>query len=190
MVAYLMTNQKKEYFTVNVKPVFSEIENVEFQAELYNKSYEPLNTPDVQLSIISDKNKTYTFTFDKNAPYYSLNAGAFPVGEYQWTATTTLGNDFFKKTGAFKIREENLEIQNLTADYSLMEQLALRTKGEVIPLSQLNALPDKIKTNKNIVATSSSSENFVTLIEFKIILILIVLLLAIEWFIRRFYGSL
>lgn len=190
LVSYLMTKQKKEYFVVNAKPVFSEIENIEFQAELYNKSYEPVSTSDIQLSVTSDKNKTFTFTFDKNSPYYSLNAGTFPVGEFKWTATTNIGNDFFKKTGAFTVHEENIEIQNLTANYSLMEQLALRTKGEIIPLSQLESLSQKLKVNQNIVTTSSSQENFVSLIEFKWILILLALLLGIEWFLRRFFGSL
>lgn len=189
LMNYLMSNQRKERFVINNKQLFNELDNITFNAELYNKSYEPITDAEINMSINGNNNK-YTFTFDANNPFYSLNIGRFPAGEYKWTATAQSKSEKWSKSGLFVVKEENIEASNLIADSQLLEQLALRSGGKSISIDSLQEIHHILSQNSNIVPVSYSEENFVSLIDFKWILIVICVLMGIEWFLRRYYGSL
>lgn len=189
LMNYLLSNQKKERFKVINKQVFNEFENITFDAELYNKSYEPISDAEINMSIATTNNK-YTFTFDANNPFYSLNIGRFPAGEYKWTANAQTKSEKFSKSGIFMVKEENIEAYNLIADAQLMEQLAIRSGGKLISLDSLFDIQNILKKYNNIVPISYSEEDFVSLIDFKWILLIIIIFISIEWFLRRYFGSL
>ncbi|MGQ9847051.1 MAG: hypothetical protein ACUVQP_06070 [Bacteroidales bacterium] len=189
LINYLLLNQKKERFRIINKQIYNELENITFDAELYNKSYEPISDAEINMSITSANNK-YTFTFDANNPFYSLNIGRFPAGEYKWTANAQTKSEKFSKSGIFIVKEENIETNNLIADAQLMEQLAIRSGGRMLSLDSLFEISNIIKNQSNILPVSYSEEDFVSLIDFNWILIIIVILISIEWFLRRYFGSL
>ena len=72
--------------------MFDEGENVILNAELYNDALELINTPDVRIELKSQSGKNYSFLFTRNGQSYQLDAGALPVDEYSYTATTKLGD--------------------------------------------------------------------------------------------------
>lgn len=189
LMNYLLSNQRKERFKVINNQVFNELDNITFDAELYNKSYEPITDAEINMSISGNDNR-YTFTFDANNPFYSLDAGRFPAGEYKWIATAQSKSEKMSKSGIFIVKEENVEASNLIADSQLMEQLALRSGGKSLSLDSLKEIHSILSRNTNIVSVSYSEEDFVSLIDFTWILIVICVLMGIEWFLRRFYGSL
>lgn len=190
LVIYLLANQKKERFKVKKQAIFNEYDNISFEAEVYNKSYEPIDNAEVKLSLTSQKKETYHFVFDKNNPFYSLNAGKIPAGEYQWNATATINNEKLTKSGLIVVREENIESSNLLTNTDMMEQLAIRSNGKVLPPDSLSLIDQILKRNPNIISVSYTEEDFTSLIDVKWLLILIVVFIGTEWFLRRFYGSL
>lgn len=190
LIIYLLNNQKKERFRVNTQSIFNEYDNVTFEAEVYNKSYEPAYNAEVKLTLNSQNNETYNFIFDKNIPFYTLNIGKVPAGEYRWNAVATLNNEKLTKSGFIFVREENIESSNLLANAEMMKQLAIRSNGKVVTLDSLSFIEQILKTNPNIVPLSYTDESFTSLIDIKCILIIIIAFIATEWFLRRFYGSL
>ena len=188
LINYLLSNQKKERFKIINKQIYNELENITFDAELYNKSYEPISNAEINMSIASADNK-YSFTFDANNPFYSLNIGRFPAGEYKWKANAQTTSEKFSKTGIFVVKEENLETSNLMADHQLMEQLAIRSGGRILSLDSLFQIQNILNKYNNIVPISYSEEDFVSLIDFNWILIIIIIFISIEWFLRRYFGS-
>jgi hypothetical protein len=82
IIQYLSVKEDKSYFRIYGKNDFPENENVEFNSEVYNESYELINHPEVEITIINDEGKKYPFVFSKTENSYHLNAGSFPVGTY------------------------------------------------------------------------------------------------------------
>ena len=191
MMLYLLSTQKKERFIVHHKPVFNEGENILFEAELYNKIYEPIADAEIQLQIESvERNENYNFYFDKNQPFYALSIRSLPAGEYKWIAQTRYNSELFKQKGAFIIQPYNAELQDYISNHALLKQLSLRTGGELIPIDSLNHLDKYLSKHDNMVPISNTEESYTSIINIKWILFLIILLISAEWFLRRFYGSL
>ena len=189
MILYLLSKQKKERFIVNYKSIYTEGEPLTFEAELYNKIYEPISNADIVLEINKDNQLAYKFTFEKNNPFYSLTITSLPEGEYTWRAKTQVNNEIFSKQGTIVVQKSNLELDNYYANTNLLKQLSLRTNGKFYYLNKDITLINDLKNNKNIVSISNSTEKLSSLIDVKYLLIIVVTLISFEWFFRKFFGS-
>ena len=188
-IQYLSVKEDKSYFRVFGKNDFPENENVEFNAELYNESYELINHPEVEITIINDKGKKYPFVFSKTGNSYHLDAGSFPVGTYQYLAITKVGNKTYKSNGEFIISALNIETVNTIADHNLLFRLAKSKDGEMVYPSQMNDIFDLINEREDIKTIVYTQKRFEELINIKWVLILIIVLLTAEWFMRKRSGA-
>jgi hypothetical protein len=190
VVQYLGVKEDKRKFRVNVnKNIFRENEQVFFEAELYNKSYELINEPDVQIVISGDRGKDYTYTFDKAGKAYSLNAGTLPVGNYRFKAKTSVNGEALTFNGQFSIEPIQLEQYETTADHRLLRLLSDRFGGKMVRPDQMDELPQLIKalgTVKPVIYTNTTTRS---LINIKWLFALLLLLLTGEWFMRRYFGA-
>ncbi len=189
-VQYLsVKNNQKRFSVASTKTVFDEDENIILQAELYNKAFELVNQPDVPITIKNKSGKTYSFQFSRNNQSYQLNAGSLPAGEYTFEAQTKLGNENFKASGNFSIKALVAEAAQSAADHQLLFALAKQNGGKMLFPNQLNQLPALIRKNENIKTIVYQDNNYREVIDEKWIFGLILLLLSLEWFLRRRNGE-
>ncbi len=188
-VQYLTLKIKKEKFNVTYKNIYFENEPLLFGAELYNDNFEPVNEPDVIIDITNSEKKKFSYTFSKTGQFYSLNAGTFPPGDYNYISSTQLGDKKYTKSGKFVVASVNIESAKLVANKKLMEQLAVKNNGKCYDVNSMNSLAVEITKNKDIVSVSYTEKKLAELINFKIIFFVLVLLLSFEWFIRKYFGS-
>jgi hypothetical protein len=190
VVQYLGVKEDKRKFRVNVnKNIFRENEQVFFDAELYNKSYELFNEPDVQIVITGGRGKDYTYTFDKSGKAYTLNAGTLPVGNYRFEAKTNVNGEQLTFKGQFSIEPIQLEQYETTADHRLLRLLSDRFGGKMIHPDQMSQLPDLIKAQGNVKPVIYTNTTTRSLINIRWLFALLLILLTGEWFLRRYFGS-
>ena len=188
IVQYLSLKENEDNFNVNYPALFQENENIEFTAELYNDSYELVNTPDVNIRIISDSLKEYNYTFDRTTDYYRLNAGNLQPGDYTFEAETQMGNQQFTEKGNFSILKNEVELQNNQADFGLLYQLAQQTGGQFAPIENYGTLLDAIANNQQITMQHHQQTFLTEWINLKSLFFLLILLLGAEWFFRKYWG--
>lgn len=189
-VQYLAVKEDKRKFRVNQrKKIFNENENITFDAELYNNSYELINEPDATMRIVDAEGKVYPYTFSKSGNAYELDAGILPVGAYSYAAKTVYGGEEYNAKGGFTIREVQLETINTIADHSLLHQLSTKYGGEMLQVSQIDQLVEKIKSREDIKPVLYSSYKTQSVINKKWLFFLILALLAVEWFVRKYLGT-
>jgi hypothetical protein len=189
-VQYLTANSNHQKLRVYAaKNVFDEGENVILNAELYNDALELVNTPDIRIELKSRSGKNYSFLFTRNGQSYQLDAGALPVDEYTYSASTKLGNETFTASGQFTIKPLNLETRQSAADHQLLADMAKQSGGEMLQPSQISQLADLIRKNENIKTVVYEDKRYSDLIDLKWIFILIVVLLSVEWFVRKREGE-
>lgn len=186
-VQYLTVKNDKSFFRVKAPKIVNENESIEFSAEVFNKSYELVNAEDVLLTVTNNQNKKFQFTFNKLGNAYQLNIGELPIGEYSYKAQTKLGTELFKKEGSFIIKPLVTEKINTVANHQLLYQLASTTNGKFLNVSQMNEIPDLIKNNQTIKPITFSENNTNQLINFKWLIIAIIILMALEWYFRKMY---
>jgi hypothetical protein len=189
-VQYLTANANRQRFLVYPsKRVFDEGENVLLNAELYNDALELINTPDVRINLKSDKGKDYSFLFTRNNQNYQLNAGTLPIGEYTYSALTKIGDKTFTSSGQLTVKPLNLEARQSAANHQLLRTIAKQSGGQMLLPSQLNQLAKLIRKNENVKTVVHEDKRYSDLVDVKLVFVLILALLSIEWFLRKREGE-
>ncbi len=187
---YLAVKQDKRPFrSILSKTVFTESEPVLLDAELYNDNYELVNTPDATVTVLDQNNAKTTFTMNKEGNSYTLNMGNMANGLYSYSASTAYNGKSYTSTGKFNIIAQNIEEVNTTADFGLLNDLAKTYGGEFVFANQVKSLREKIKANPNIKTTIRSNISTEPLINWKWLFGLFIVLLSLEWFIRKRNGN-
>jgi len=187
---YLGVKEDKRKFRVNVsKNIYRENEQVFFDAELYNKSYELINEADVRLVITSEKGKDYTYTFNKSGKAYSLNAGTLPVGNYKFEGKVNSGGEQLSYNGQFSVQPIQLEQYETTADHRLLRLLSEEYGGKMVSQAEMNDIPAMIKAVGTVKPVIYENATTKSLINIKWLFAILLLLIATEWFLRRYLGS-
>jgi ribosomal protein S24E len=182
----------KSFFKVKpIKQKFDEGENIVFDAQIYNQSYELQNTEDISLIIKNAQGKQFDYSFSKTDKLYTANLGQLPVGTYTYSAKSVnlLTNRGETKTGNFIVQALQAELTQTRSDYQLLNTLANDTKGQFYTYVNMDKIPENITANENIQAVSYTNSKLDELINNKWIFFIILLLLSMEWFIRKWNGS-
>lgn len=189
-VAYLAVKEDKRNFKANSsRKLYNEQEALLFEAELYDANYEAVTTPDVALKIQSTDGKTYNFSFGRSGDKYRLNAGSLAPGDYTFTASCQYNGKNETAIGAFSISALNLEAIQTRADHPLLAQLADVSGGKSVTLADMQSIPELLEQGQLLVPTAYYEQRISDLIHLKVLLLLVIALLAFEWFIRRYSGA-
>jgi len=189
-VQYLSLKEDKRKFRVTQdKNIFNENEPVSFGAELYNDNYELINDPDVAMSIRNRDGKEFTYTFNKLGKAYTLNAGILPVGTYTYKSTVNFNGQALNYEGRFSVQPIELELFETTANHSVLRQLSAKYGAEMVFPTQLASIAEKIRANETVKPVVYQTTQTNPLINLKWIFALLALLLAAEWFLRRYFGA-
>ena len=92
-------------------------------------------------------------------------------------------------TGIVTVQALQAELTQTRADYQLLNTLANDTKGQFCTYVNMDKIPENITANENIQAVSYTNSKLDELINNKWIFFIILLLLSMEWFIRKWNGS-
>jgi len=187
---YLSVKEDKRKFRVDVsKNIFNENEAVYFDAELYNNNYERINEPDATMVITNSEGNNFDFTFSKKGSAYTLNAGILPVGEYRYRAAVMSNGQELTHNGQFSVRPVQLEVYETTANHGLLRLLSEKYGGELLYADQLAALPQRIKNKGTIKPIIYETSKTRSVINVKWLCFILLGLLTLEWFLRRYFGS-
>ena len=189
MVQYLSIKVDKSLFRIISKNNYYENEPVEFDAEVYNDSYELINDPEINMVITNSENKKFPFVFTKTANAYQLNAGTFPPGIYKYRAVVKVGEKLLEKTGEFSVTALNIETTNTIADHQLLYNLSKQHDGDIFYPNQLDELLQTLKAREDIKTISYTQKRFSEMINLRWVCFLIIFLLAVEWFLRKRAGA-
>lgn len=188
-IQFLAVKSDKSFFRIFTEKIIFENERVELRAEVYNKSYELITEPDVNLILKNSEGKTFTYTFSKQTNQYTLNLGFLPPGEYTYEAGTKIINELHSKKGIIVVKPLLSEKINNTANHRLLELLSLKTGGKKFLLNETDQLTDIIKRNENIKPVTYSQNETSDLIDLKWLFAIIISLFTAEWFIRKYSGA-
>lgn len=165
-------------------------EPVILNAELRNPSGELVTDPELSLRIVNKKTgETYEYTFSKREHDYELNAGLLPEGLYTYFAETTMAGQKVTLSGSFAVVALGIEAQQLTADIERLRNLATLSNGRCYTVDQLSQLPEDLKADARITSVEHHETRFEDLIHAKWIWFVLIGLAALEWVLRKMFGS-
>ena len=190
VIQYLGVKEDKRKFRVSMADnIVDENEPVFFDAELYNNAYELINQPDVQLRVVDESGSEFDFTFNKTDKAYRLNAGSLPVGNYRYEAFVTFNGERLTYNGQFSVQPIQLELYETTADHGLLRLLSERTGGALFTPAGLEQIPETLRNEEAIKPVIYQTSQTRSAINLRWLFIPLILLLAAEWGMRRYFGG-
>lgn len=184
---YLASTKQKNRLSVDYESFYTGNRNVLIKAQYFNKNYE------------FDARETLTITVKNNdsilkrdVPFilkganFQVDVSGLSPDDYEFTVKANSEN--ISVSGNFTVLEYNVEQQFLNADVTKLTQLATNTNGNSYFATQYDDLFQSLIEDTRFVPIQKSTKETVSLIDFKYLLFLIALLLALEWFIRKYNG--
>ncbi len=187
LVQYLASNKRKSRLNTISESFYYGNASIKIQAEYFTKNYEFDRRGNLAI-IIKNKNTEATQTIPmllKNNSY-EADLSSLPSGNYDYTVTVRGEN--ISRSASFTILDYDVEQQLLNADVTKLTQLATNTNGKAYFIDQKNLLINELIEDQRYRAIQKSKENIVSLIDWKYLLVIIILLLAVEWFLRKYNG--
>jgi len=187
LVQYLSTNQIKSRLSLNYESFYNGNDDVKFIAQFFNKNYEFDQNGNLSITLVNkEKNDSFTFPFILKNNNYEVDLSGLDPGEYNFTVS--VANENISKSGALQILDYNVEKQFLNADVPKLRQLATNSAGKAYFIDDINEIASDLLNDGRFATIQKSNKNVVPLIDWKYLLGIIALSLALEWFIRKYNG--
>lgn len=173
------------------KKIYSSGEIVEFSAQVYDESFNPVNDAEVKLNIL---NKDYKTELNLNSVGNSLYEGSISLdknGDYLFTGSARIdGKLLGADKGNFNIGDVDIEMLDTRMNYEFLNLLSNQTKGKYFSPENIKELIARL----NEINLKSSKEKLKTseirLWSDEWLLVAVIILFALEWFIRKREGML
>lgn len=141
------------------------------------------------LFTIKNKNskKKQTFPFSLSGSSYQLELTSLEAGEYEYTIEVD-GRNISKK-GTFKVNEFLVEEQFTNANSYKLELLAQKTAGKLYFEDKYRLVIDDLTNDTRFSTIQKSKKTIDKLVNWQWLMLLIIGLLSLEWFIRKYIGK-
>ncbi len=186
---FLSLKIKRKAFTVSAKKQYRENENITMDAQLFDDNYEPTKAKEVSIDIINDKGEKFSFLFHQDGELYKLNVASLPPGKYHYIAKAFFNNKEQQDKGQFIIHSTGIEKAQIQANHHLLFQLSRASNGKVFSPSDMKILAQELLQNSNLKPLIRYEQRFIDFLDFVFLLSLIILLLSLEWFLRKRFGG-
>ena len=186
---YLMVKNQGMGLRVQLPKRITSEEELIVTASFYNASMEPITQPKIDFSLTSEKGKQYKSQFAISGSVYKLNQGKLSPGKYTWKASTNYNGKKYVKTGVFIVEEIQLEKLESFANHGTLKQLSKQSNGRFYAFSNFRKLLADLAKRNDIAIVNYEDHTFDDLLDYLWVFSLLFVLLAGEWFLRRYYGS-
>jgi hypothetical protein len=188
LIQYLASNKKRERLTVAYESFYYGNREIQLTAQYFNPSYEfDANANLTAILKNKDTDETTTYPMLLSTGFYTVDLNNLPPASYDFTVRAEGKNT--SKSGSFKILEFDIEKQFLNADINRLQAIATKTLGKTFHINEdAQSIILELINDQRFKTIEKSNEKVVSLIDWKYLLGLIALCLALEWFLRKYYG--
>jgi hypothetical protein len=189
LIQYLSTKEDKRKFrSFPLQNEFTDAESVVFESQVFNDLFEPIYGNKISLELRDDKGKVTPFSYVTGSGNQRYRVGVLKEGVYKYKASTELNGKTEEVRCEFLVSQQNIESQNLTADFSLLRKLSAETGGKFYLRAQMDQLTTGIE-KAEVKSIIHSEDSYNSIINLKIVFFLLLVLVSAEWFTRKYLGA-
>ena len=189
IIQFLASNTTKKSLVVEHESFYNSGEAIEITAQYFNKNYEFDEKARLTIAVTNTKTKqTKNYDLLKGNNTYKVNLEGLKAGSYAFTVKEL--NSKTTYSSSFEILAFDIEKQFVNPDVEKLTQLAAQTQGKIYFPDQIDALIKSLLENEDYKAIQKNVITKTPLIDWIWLLILILIVLATEWFVRKYNGLL
>lgn len=183
------TSDKKQFQVTTNKKIYSQGEFVEFTAEVFDNSFNPIDSAKVNLDIFVDDIKMELTLSPTGNGIYNSTLFTEKKGDFTFTGKAKYGSlELVAPKGRFIISNSSAERIDTKMRVDYLQLIASYTNGIYLPLDSSFKLIQKL--NKGDIKKDEKillSDKF-ELKENSLLLGIILFLFSLEWFLRKKFG--
>ena len=189
LIQYLSTSEERRRFrSYPVKQEFSDVEQVVFESQVYNDIFEPVYGNHIDIELTSDQGKVSRYSYITSAGNIRYQIGGLEEGVYRYRSQTEINGRKEEVRGQFVVVSKVIELQNLTADFDLLRKLAVNTGGRFYAAANMDQLNAEL-SEKEATGVIRSDETYDAMINLKLLFWILLLMVSVEWFFRKYFGG-
>jgi len=189
LVQYLSSNEEKNRFKVYpLVQEFSVNEPAILETEVYNEIYNETYGHAVELELRGPNGFVETYSYVTSLGNTKYRISDLPPGIYTFKAQTYVDQKPVRSQGQFTVTEMQLEVLSLTANHQLLRSLSSKTNGVFYSEHQWENLTRDL-SEKQAQGIIFSEEIFTPLIKWPWALGILLVLVSMEWILRKYHGS-
>jgi hypothetical protein len=191
-VRWLTTREESKPIRIApTKEVFRGGEPVDFKAQVYDKTYRPIEDAEIKVIVRKGDETQETLLNPIGNGLYEGRLGGLGEGEYQFSGTASLsGRQLGEEKGKFSVGALEIEFQQTRMNKPLLELLAYQSGGKYLDPQSVSQLPDDIQRTARLTPKETTRASEFEMWSLAPIVILIILFFAAEWFLRKQAGLL
>ncbi len=187
LVQYLASNKRRTRLNIEYESFYNSGQNVIVKAQFFDKNYVFDTRESLNITVkdnVTGEEKTLPLILKNNN--YEVDLNNLLPSEYSFTIRAT--NENISRSGTFRILEYNVERQFLNANVTKLQQIATNSGGQSYFIDNTEYIISDLLNDNRFSPVQKSNKNTIPLIDYKYLLFLISLSLALEWFLRKYNG--
>ncbi len=188
LVQYASNKKIRNRLDLDITPYYNANSSIQIGAFYVDENYQFDDRATLLFTIKNkDSKNKKIFPFSLSGTSYQLELTSLEAGEYEYTIEVD-GQNISKK-GTFKVNEFLIEEQFTNANSSKLELLAQKTAGKLYFEDKYRLVIDDLVTDNRFTTIQKSKKTIDKLVNWQWIMLLIIGLLSLEWFIRKYIGK-
>ena len=187
LVQYAASNKKKSRLNLDYDSFYYGNKEVVLYAQYFDKNYNFDARANLSIKVVNQETKKVTdipLLLKKNT--YQVTMNNLEPGAYRFTVSVT--DQGIARSGSFTIVPFDIEQQFLNANVTQLQLLASNTSGALYAPAAVDNLIASLTKDSRYKPVEKSTTSSVPFINWKIVLVILALLLALEWFMRKYNG--
>ena len=187
LIQYLSSAKRSSQLDITYKKFLYANSKALIDAQFFDATYAFDPTATLQLSLtntLTNKIQKLPFALKKNS--YQIVLTNLEPGDYNFKVT--VNNHNILKSGKFTVSEYAVEQQFTAANTKHLKSIANASQGALYHINDTPKLITELLSDKRYTTIQKSTEKIVSLIEWKWLLGFVILILSLEWFIRKYNG--
>ena len=182
---------RKQVQIKTIKKIFAKNEPVEFTAQVYDESYNPVTGAKVNVEIKNNEGKFNIALSSIGGGIYEGSFQTNTAGDYSFTGNASIDNKILgSDAGKFNVGDIEIELINTRTDAEFLSMLSNQTKGKYFTASDYKELSLLLKQLKAESSKEKITTNEINLWSNTWIMAFMVIVFGIEWFLRKRAGML
>lgn len=183
-------DEKKKLRVSPISQAFTTADKIEFTAEIYNDQYYPVDNASLKVDIIGDDSKYEILMKSIGNGMYEGSIENLKAGDYLYSGVAEInGIKIGEDNGKFSVGNINIEYLDTRMNINLLKQIAYSSGGKYFEVASIHELVNAISDLKFREEKRQIIRN-INLWTEELLGSLLIIVFAIEWYIRKKSGLL
>ncbi len=187
-----ITDRKQKFIFETDKNIYQSNENISFSAQLYDDKYDPIDDYLVKATIKSANFEKEVILKNITNGRYIAEVAGIPTGDFSIEARALTPKEelYASHNTSFTVESMQVENRHYGLKEELLKNISSSTGGKYLHIDNSDSLSEILSNELKGADKQISITDEINIWNSTYLMIIVILLLSVEWFLRKRFGML